>query len=173
MANYKIILNAALFQAGWFACVLGGDLWALAALAAVWLLHYLFVSREPREWCMIFAFAAAGISIDSLLFHAGTLLRSDNSTAIPLWLMALWGIFPTTVHHCLGWLRERRGVTLLCGAIAVPLSYYGGAQLSQQIVFAEPVWQSLLLLGMIWALWLRFMMRIECHLWPTPEQSRP
>ncbi|MCL6416037.1 DUF2878 domain-containing protein [Aestuariirhabdus sp. Z084] len=161
--QFKLLLNAGLFQVGWFACIVGGDIWSSAALIVILLIHFLVISRDKREWLMIMSFAAIGISLDSLLIHWQILIRNDDANLIPLWLAALWLIFPTTIHHCLSWLRDRWLLALICGAVAGPLSYYAGANLSHQLNLASPQWQTLLTLSLLWGCLLSFMFWVDRH----------
>ena len=47
----------------------------------------------------------------------------------PLWITALWAGFAATLLHSLAFLRGRRWLAALFGALGGPLSFYGGAQL--------------------------------------------
>jgi len=70
------VVNAALYQAGWFACVLGGAsgrpwLGAAVGLAAV-LVHLALVERRADEARLVAFAALAGTAIDSAQQGAGT-----------------------------------------------------------------------------------------------------
>ncbi|RRJ83832.1 DUF2878 domain-containing protein [Aestuariirhabdus litorea] len=173
MISRPILLNALLFQLGWFACVMGGNNAALLALVLVWALHFRFVSQNLREWCMVLAIAALGVAIDTLLLGLGILDRTDGTLLPPLWLMALWGIFATTLNHCLSWLHGRGWASLACGALAGPASYYSGTQLNPQIELGAPLWQSLMVLAVVWSLLLYQLTRLQWRHWIEGQGVAP
>jgi hypothetical protein len=47
----------------------------------------------------------------------------------PVWLVALWAMFGTTLRGSLSALAGRYGLAAVLGAVAGPLSYLGGAKL--------------------------------------------
>ena len=59
----KNLANAALFQCGWFACVLGGDsLWLLVG-AAVLAVHLLWISSWAEDGALIIGVMNNGLTI--------------------------------------------------------------------------------------------------------------
>jgi len=64
--------------------------------------------------------------------------------------VSLWAIFSTTLDHCAAWFQRRLAIAALAGAFAGALSYYTGTRLSDYSL-GEPLWNSLLLLAMVWA----------------------
>ena len=123
-----LVANALLFQFGWLACVLGGDRVAVPVAAALLLLHWWFFSREAAEWLCIAFTVAIGVALDITLESAGV-LQFANDTPIPLWLVALWALFATTLNHSLRWLQPHWAWAALLGAGAGPFSYWSGVQL--------------------------------------------
>ena len=72
-----------------------------------------------------------GFGLDSLLFQL-RLLESpyERFWALgPLWLMALWMSFATTVRHSLRWLNGRPILQASLGLIGGPLAYLTGESL--------------------------------------------
>lgn len=148
---WRLILNAGMFEVVWFICVWGGDLAAAAAVAAMLTVHFWLVA-QPGEWRFIAAVAAVGIVIDSLFFGLGVLQRADQQPFMPLWLMILWLAFATTLKHCFSKLSRFPWLAALLGAIAGPLSYFGGGLLNGGVTFAEPLWLSFGALAVCWAI---------------------
>jgi len=152
-----IVANVLLFQAGWFACVLGaarglaleGSLLALAIVAAQ-------VARAPRprtELALVAIAVLLGALFDSLLAASGW-LRYDAGVLIertaPYWIVALWALFATTLNVSMRALRARPWIAALFGLLGGPLAYYGGAQLGAlQLVAPLP---ALAALAAGWAL---------------------
>ena len=58
------VLNAILFQAGWLACVAGGNAWALPAGALILALHGWLVERSARGWAFMVLAALLGLAMD-------------------------------------------------------------------------------------------------------------
>ncbi|MDB2384661.1 DUF2878 domain-containing protein [Endozoicomonas sp.] len=132
MANlpWKSVVNALLFQAGWFACVLGGNTLALIATGLILIIHLSFITQWKKEREILAVTLLLGSAVDSFLGHIGVLIFNNNNLLLPLWLACLWLLFSTTLRHCLIWTEHYRLAGALVGAIAGPLSYYAGTQLS-------------------------------------------
>jgi len=131
-----LIANVALFQAGWFACVMAGaygQIWvALLGLAAV-LAWHLYRARQPRRELALTAFVALiGAAYETMLAQTGW-MRPTSGEWVPgiaaYWLVCLWAVFATTLNVSLRWLRARLLVAAAFGAIGGPLAYYGGSRL--------------------------------------------
>lgn len=136
MPFMTILANALLFQLGWFAAVLGAasDLpWigvlAAAAIAAV---HLARAARPLPELALLALAVVAGAGFDTLIVQAGW-LRFDNGMLVagtaPVWMVALWANFATTLNVSMRLLRSRLLVAALFGAIGAPLAYYAGGKL--------------------------------------------
>jgi len=131
-----ILANAVLFQAAWFAGVLSaaqGRPWVgpvVALLVVAW-----HLARARRAWPEALLLAAAvtvGAAFESLLVAAGW-LRFDAGALIagtaPVWMVALWAVFATTLNVSLRLLHRRPGLSALLGAVAAPLAYFAGERL--------------------------------------------
>lgn len=144
-------INFVIFQLGWFACVLGGDLVALLCVLAALAIHHRYVLSTPFEYLSIVLISAAGIAWDSLLAAANILVfPQSTATGLPLWLILLWLLFATTFHHCFAWMQKYLLPSTLAGAVFGPLSYLAGSRLGEAEI-AEPVMQSLLIMALGWA----------------------
>ena len=155
------LTNAALFQLGWFACVVGGDsLWLLVPLAAL-VIHLLWISRWADEGRLILSVVLLGTTVDSTLRWLGVFDFADVAPLIPLWLMLLWALLATTLRHCLAWSAHPWWLASALGAIGGPLSYYAGSQLAG-VQFPYGQWVTLIGIGVLWAMlfpMLHFMAR--------------
>src|SRR5690606_39858991 len=67
----KQIANAALFQAGWFACVIGGDSYWLLIPLGVLLAHLLWISSWAAEGKLLLWITGLGTLLDSALLMLG------------------------------------------------------------------------------------------------------
>ena len=146
----KNLANAALFQLGWFACVLGGNsLWLLVAVGAI-VAHLLWISRSWDEVRLIVAVCVIGTLVDSALLYAGVFEFKDAAGVIPLWLIVLWALLATTLRHCLAWTAKPLWRAALLGAIGGAMSYYAGQRLGA-VAFGFGLWPTLAMLSAIWA----------------------
>ncbi|MGB8714024.1 MAG: DUF2878 domain-containing protein [Onishia taeanensis] len=139
------VVNILAFQAGWFACVLGGSAIG-AGVAAMILAAHLYWLGQPREWRLLAAFATLGLIIDGSFVLLGGFDFAANAGGdaplagagagpwgalpLPLWLWLLWPLFATLPLHSLSWLWRRPWLAALGGATSGPLSYLAGARLS-------------------------------------------
>ena len=145
------LTNAALFQLGWFACVVGGNsLWLLVPLAAL-VIHLLWISRWADEGRLILSVVLLGTTVDSTLRWLGVFDFADVAPLIPLWLMLLWALLATTLRHCLAWSAHPWWLASALGAIGGPLSYYAGSQLAG-VQFPYGQWVTLIGIGALWAM---------------------
>lgn len=163
------VLNAVLYQLGWFACVLGAA-WDRAGLGATLaiglaLLHLLLAERPGREWPLMVSAAALGLILDTFHARAGILdFRGHQAgTIAPLWIIALWLQFATVLHFCLRWLSRRYGLAFVVGLIGGPLAFVGGERLGAA-VFGDPRPISLAVLGLSWGLALPLLVWIADRL---------
>jgi len=130
------LANLALYQAGWFACVVGAAHgWPVAgamvalALAGV----HLVLARCPvRELAVMAASAFAGAVADSAQVRLGLLAFTAGALtpgfATP-WIVVMWLQFATTFHFALRWLMLRPWLAAPLGAIGGPLAFETGRRL--------------------------------------------
>jgi len=150
----KLIVNAVLFQLGWFACVLGDAPW-LAVVAVAVLVHLCWVSSWAAEGKLLVTVFLFGSALDSFLLNLGLFdfgaVDGEPRRLIPLWLALLWLLLATTLNHCLAWTARPWWRASLLGAVAGPLSYLAGARLAG-VELPYGTWPSLTVLAVIWAL---------------------
>lgn len=150
------VVNVVLFQAGWFACVLGAayGMPLIGALAAgVIVAWHLARAVEPKKETVLIALAMiAGALFETLLvqtgwvrFAAGVLVEGTP----PYWMIALWAVFATTINVSLRSLRPHLWLAALFGAIGGPAAYYAGTRLGA-IEFAAG--GALIAIGIGWAI---------------------
>lgn len=153
------VLNAVLFQVGWFVCVLGGNSVSVLAVIVMLLCHWLFVSKNSGEWKSILFVAVLGVLIDSLLFSLSVLVFPQHDLLPPIWLMSLWIIFATTLNHAFKWLQSHLMLAVWVGGIFGPLSYLAGVKLTD-VDFGISSVYALLILSVIWAIFLPFALHV-------------
>jgi hypothetical protein len=131
-----IFINFILFQIGWFACVLGGAYghpWAgtLVAVAIVaW--HLARAANPAAEFKLVLLAALMGGAWDSALVALGWIAYPSGTLiagAAPLWIVAMWMMFATTLNVSLRWLKHLGFPVILLGAVFGPFAYYAGEML--------------------------------------------
>ena len=133
-----IIQNFILFQIGWFSCVISGatpgySLVGVIAVAIIVAVHLLRADDVSQEAILIVAAMLIGTLWDSSLVQAG-LFEFPHSAAInglaPFWIIAMWGLFATTLNVSLKWMKGKYLLASAFGAIGGSLAYYAGHQLN-------------------------------------------
>jgi hypothetical protein len=129
-------VNFILFQIGWFACVFS------AAKGAPWVgsltvggiitWHLLNVKQPNKEVFLLIAALVVGFIWETLFIATGWITYHSNwfnSSFPPHWILAMWVLFATTLNVSLSWLKYRKLLGILFGAIGGPLSFLAGARL--------------------------------------------
>ncbi|MDD0841666.1 DUF2878 family protein [Pseudomonas sp. Gutcm_11s] len=124
--NGRLLLNAGLFQLGWWACVLSPQHPWLLALAPLILASHLIWLAQPGEWRGVLAVTLLGTVLDALLASLGLF----DFSLPPLWLILLWPLLACTLSHSLAWSAHPRWRAALLGALAAPPAYIAGASLA-------------------------------------------
>ena len=148
----KILINLALFQIGWFVCVVGGDIYAVAFTLAALFIHNWLVLSSPAEWKLIGIVAVVGCLWDVLMVQTGVISYSDPTLlGIPIWLVCLWLLFATTFMHALFWMNRHLPLAMVFAAVMGPASYWLGSNLTDAEL-GPPLLTSLLVMAVGWAL---------------------
>ena len=143
-----LVINALLFQATWFACVLGGSqgqpVWGLAALSGM----LLFAYRRPHfreDVALVLLLVPVGWLLQSLWIDQGILVYEPNS--LPPWILMLWAGVALTVNHSLTWFKQYPLMGAALAAVAAPICYLSGTQLG---AVATPVPLNLAWISLAW-----------------------
>ncbi len=161
-----MLANFILFQVGWFACVLGGANdrpWLGTGIAVAIVAWHVARAGRPRDE-MILALISAGIGAlaDSVLVASGWVRYASGTVvpgAAPVWLVAMWMLFATTLNVSLRWLRRYPFAAVALGAAGGPLAYWGGARLGA-MEFVAPV-AATAALGLGWAVLTPLLIRLS------------
>lgn len=132
-----MIINLIAFQIGWFSCILGSAYhhpWFGVLVSLIALLMNTLSSKHPiHQARFLITSMMIGIFFDSIPMHLGWIefmkVTYWPEVLPPPWMVALWGLFASTINKSLVWLREKIALASLLGAIAGPLSYWSGERL--------------------------------------------
>ncbi|QVL48214.1 MAG: DUF2878 domain-containing protein [Thiocapsa sp.] len=132
----RLVVNLVAFQIAWFACVLGGAHgwpWLGVGVTALVVALHLWMSDGPRREAMLLVLVGAiGAVWDGFLVRFGFLEYSSGMLLpwlAPVWIIAMWVAFATTLNVVLSWLKGRWTLAVVLGAIGGPLAFYGGHRL--------------------------------------------
>lgn len=150
------IANFVVFQAAWFAAVLGAahhiPLWGTAcAIAAIaW---HLGVSARPAQEAKLIGFACAiGFVVESAVAMQGHVSYPSGQPVgwlAPYWMVALWGEFAIALNVTMRWLKRRLWLAAVLGAVGGPTAFVSGVKLGgAQFVDMTP---ALAMLALVWA----------------------
>jgi hypothetical protein len=127
-----------LFQAAWFACVLGAAQdhagWGILAVAVAVLVTWRLSDRRDLEIALTVQAVLMGLAWDTLMLRAGWVNYASPGPGLlaawaPAWILALWALFATLLRGPLSWLQGRPLLAAVLGAVGGPLSYLGAVRL--------------------------------------------
>jgi hypothetical protein len=159
MTTILALINFLAFEAAWFAAVHGGatgHAWLGSVPALLVVLLHLAMNRPYilREVKLIAAVTLFGTLIETGFMGAGFLTYAGTEPGQmlpPVWVIALWFGFGTLPNASLAWLRTRPFLQVLMGAIAGPLTYWGGAEMGAATL-SQNAGSALFGIGFAWAL---------------------
>lgn len=153
------LANLVSFQICWVAFVWGGasGRWWLGfiplALFTAW---QIAVSRWRRSDVSTMALAfALGVVIESVMVAAGWFTYATATPGLvfaPLWMLGMWINFGLTINHSMAWLKGRWMLAVLFGLLGGPLTYWIAGRAWNALTVPEPIWPSLLAIGIAWAI---------------------
>lgn len=136
--------NLLAFQAGWFATVLGaahGLAWLgpVAVVVAI-ALHLTLTPQRLTELRLLMVAAGWGLILEHALLYAGLIRYAGDPAWVPLWMLALWPLFATTLNVSLAWFQSRLPLAALAGVLAGPLAYAAGETLGAIELQGPALW---------------------------------
>jgi hypothetical protein len=167
--NRGNLVNAVLFQAAWFACVIGGardvSLWGMVAV--VGLAGYSLHARTAgRDLVLASVAAVVGFLLETVWIRSGVLVYGGALVA-PVWIVLLWVGVGLTINHSLSMFKPRPWLGGLLAGTSAPLSYLAGERFGA-VSIPDP-W----LLAVVSAIWfllfsLAFTLAREGEAYDTP-----
>lgn len=171
------LINYALYQIGWFGCVLGGAThrpWAGFLMAVVLIGVHLALCLERRiEVRLLVVATAVGAVVEVVQIAAGT-YRFTSGAVIdalpPPWLLAMWAQFATTFRFGLGPVIARPIRAAVFGAAGGPIAFLAGEHLGA-VSLLPPLTHALLRLSIGWALAMVVFSAIVRRITPDRDGS--
>lgn len=135
------LIKYALYQAGWFACVLGGAShrpWTGFLIAMILIGVHLTLSLDRfLEARLVVLVTAVGAVVEIVQIAAGTYRFTSgtvNDALPPPWLLAMWAQFATTFRFSLRRVITRPVFAALFGAAGGPIAFLAGARVGAVIL---------------------------------------
>ena len=153
-------MNVVLSYAAWFAVALlaaQGDFGLAIVPSLVALVIHLGVTHEKQRRSELLVACAAlllGLGVETIHMAAGATQYAEGASVAglpPAFMIGLWAAFATLINVSLAWMKDRIWLAVLFGALASGPSYYAGSKIGA-LTLGEPVWQSLMTIGAVWAL---------------------
>lgn len=130
------IVNFAVFQAAWFAAILGAahqvPVWGTAAVVAACVWHLAVSARPAQEAKLIGSVCLIGFVVETAMAMQGHVAYPSGQPApnfAPYWMVALWGLLAMALNVTMRWLKGRHGLAAVLGAVAGPASFISGVRL--------------------------------------------
>ena len=150
------LLNFVVFQAAWFAAVLGAahhiPLWGTACVIAAMAWHIGVSARPAEEAKLIGIVCLIGVVVETasaLQGHIAYPSGQPDPRLAPYWMVALWGLLAIALNVTMRWLKPRLWLAAVLGAVAGPASFVSGVKLGgAQFIDATP---ALVTMACIWA----------------------
>lgn len=169
------------YQAVWFTAVIGaahGKTWPGVTVGALFVLWQILSADHPyAELRLLIGAVALGILIEGILARTGWATYAASAPAIPaggapLWILAIWASFSTTLNRSLTYLRERLWLAPLLGAVGAPLAYLGAQRGWASVVFQQPSWHGLTWIACSWAMAMP-LLAFLARRWTSLYQLKP
>ena len=174
-----VIVNLAVFKATWTAIVIsaaaGAPIIGVIAVAIAVGIHLWLCDNAESEIRLLLIAAAIGLAWESVLVFAGLLEYSSGTWApgaAPVWIVAMWVLFATTINVGMRWLRRNMTVASIVGAVGGPLAFLAGSGLGA-VEFPSTT-LALICIGIGWAVLLPLLVQIAIRLdrnHPMVEQA--
>lgn len=162
-----VLINAVVFQALWFACVIGGAkgiLWpAMLLMLALLVWQMADARRHPSDVKLMLLAIILGLLVDSIWINFGLMEFSDKRPIAwlsPIWIVMMWAGFALTINHSMAWLAAHPLLPALMGIIGGPMAYYAGLKLGAVKYLIDPIIISALL-AVVWASALTMLVRLS------------
>ena len=170
-----LLINFIGFQIGWFACVIsaanGQSLLGITCAILVVTFH-LYRNCFYTEFYIILTAMLFGFVWESILVASGLLhyINTPSSEIFaPVWLVAIWALFATTINLSMAWLKGRWFLAALLGALFGPLAFVAGEKLGAVEFVNHTAALAVLALG--WACLMPLLLRLadqfQCIAKPT------
>jgi hypothetical protein len=154
----KRIVNMGFFYFGWWYCMheaVGlSPLRGPMVVFGILLYHIAISHTKVIDLILIFSLVILGQIIDTIYIQMGMISYhggyGGTFEIAPLWIVALWALYGTSVNHSLEWLRHSVLLAAGLGAAGAISSYVVGVQLGSAVLHWPKFW-AYAVIGGVWA----------------------
>jgi hypothetical protein len=172
--RHAALVNYVLYQAGWFACILGAawhqPLAGLAVAVGLVLAHLWLADDRTVEGKLIVVALALGLAVEGLQTFAGTYAQFTSGRVVawmsPPWLLAMWAQFATTFRFSMRGVMSHPWRAAAFGVLGGPIAFLAGERLGA-VTLAPPLVPALLRLAVAWGVALYLCARVANALAPA------
>lgn len=157
------LMNFVIFEAAWFAAVLGAahgaPLWGTACVLVAIVWHLAISARPATEARLVGCLALLGAVVETAIVLQGNVTYASGQPfawLAPYWMVALWAELAIALNVNMRWLKRRPALAALLGAILGPASFASGVRLGGAHFVAE--WPALWTLAVVWAVLMPVLM---------------
>jgi len=177
--RYTALTNYALYQTGWFACVLGAAWhrpWTGFLVATLLAGVHLALAPDRRIEARLVALATVvGLVVEMRHIASGTYQFTSGALTEPLpplWLLAMWAQFATTFRFSLHRLIKSPLSAALFGAAGGPIAFLAGERLGA-VTLLPPLLPGLVRLAVSWAAALVLFSIVTRRIGRGDSRNRP
>jgi Protein of unknown function (DUF2878) len=167
----KKLINAAWFQIGWWACIIGAshgqEVAALVLCSVLVCLHLVYTDHMRQDIQLALIVLLIGIVTDSAFqcFSIISFYGWSIGPLSPFWLWMLWLMFALTLRSSLAFLHSRLALSALLGLLFGPLTYLSGAKLGAAALDASHI--HIALIALTWMVVLPATVLLSQKISPT------
>jgi len=164
------LINFILFQAVWFATVLGaanGQAWPGFLTIGVFLIVHSVMVADPSKDILLSAVTILiGVGVEmvnvstGLIDYQGGLI---SNILPPAWILILWCNVGLIINNSVAWLQNRLVLASVLGGLGGAISYGGGVALGAA-EFGVPTQTALMWVGLTWAIVTPILLMIARYL---------
>jgi hypothetical protein len=149
------LINFGLFQLGWFIAIWGAAhqrmLPSMIAVLLILMIYMIQARYKKEAFILLLIIMLIGPIFDQCLLSFGLIEYKSQFSAyiVPIWIVALWGLFATTLNISLSWLKHYELLKVLFGFIGGPLAYIAAEKLNAIQLMND---YALLALALGWAI---------------------
>lgn len=172
-----LLANFLLFQLAWFACVAGaayGMPWLGVSVTLMTTAWHLYQSKRAKlEMLLMFGVLLIGASFDQIMLLSELVTYQQHgwsTSLVPVWIMALWLAFASTLNLSLAWMQGRYLMATVFGASGGPLAYFGAQNIGAVTL---PGSASYIALSIGWAIITPALLYLAKHInrWHTEHSA--
>ena len=146
--------NFALFASGWGICLTFSNSGVILLFSLLIVItHLTLIGSWQQEKQVLLVTLLLGCAVDSFMGNLGLLEYPTENRLLPMWMGCVWLVLGITVNHAMTIFKARKIMLSITGFLFAPAHYYL-ATLKPDLSLSTPVWKTLTIMAVIWAIML-------------------